>query len=182
MSRKSWSILWCERGGDWVALLMAMCCIMASACGYRFSGSGQMPQGIEDVFIPVVGNRSSETGLENIMTDALVYEFALSGVHVPSDRKEADAILSGVISSALDEPASRSSTRTITEKRVTVTLDLKLVTHEGEVVWSRKGITGSETYTTGLTKPESRIHKKAALETVTQRIAELVYQNITANF
>jgi hypothetical protein len=45
-----------------------------SSCGYRFVGSGSFPAGIKSVSIPILENRTSETGMENIITNDLIYE------------------------------------------------------------------------------------------------------------
>ena len=68
-----------------------------SACGYRFAGSGNLPGGIQTVAIEILENRTTETGLENTITNDLIYEFSRKGRRVQKDSKKADAVLTGVI-------------------------------------------------------------------------------------
>ena len=50
-----------------------------SACGYRFAGSGNLPEGIQTIAIDIFKNRTTETGLENTITNDLIYEFTRKG-------------------------------------------------------------------------------------------------------
>ena len=50
-------------------------CVQTTACGYRFAGTGNLPAGVESIFIEVLENRTAETGIENTFTNELIYEF-----------------------------------------------------------------------------------------------------------
>ena len=55
--------------------MIFLLCLFFSCCGYRFTGSGNFPTGIRSIFVAILENRTSETGVENIFTNDLIYEF-----------------------------------------------------------------------------------------------------------
>ena len=59
--------------------LIVLFSIITSACGYRFTGTGGFPAGVNRIFINLYDNRTSETGIENFM------RVDISITHVESD-------------------------------------------------------------------------------------------------
>ena len=152
--------------------------IMISACGYRFSGTGTLPEGIERICIIMFENRTTETGLEKTVTNAFIYEFSRNGISVLKDRLGADAVLEGVITAMREEIIAQSP-----ERRIVFSVDLKLLTGDGRVVWLRKDVSGSETYI-GEAQNDSLTqgNRKLAFDILSKRIAELSYQGLTIDF
>ena len=56
----------------WALILLGS---FLSACGYRFAGGGSLPSGITSISVEMFENRTGETGVENIITNDLIYEF-----------------------------------------------------------------------------------------------------------
>lgn len=163
--------------------------IFVSACGYHFEGGGSLPAGAGTVFVRMFENRTSETGLENIFTNDLIYEFIRSKKF--ANREKAEAVLSGVIRSMSVETISHgSTTHTSLERRVRVTVDVKLTAFDknaiensgGRVIWSRKGISENEAYDVDDDKLVTEQNRKKALSTLSQRLAETVYNRLTEDF
>jgi len=150
------------------------------SCGYQFSGSGNLPAGIQRVFISVLENRTAETGLENILSGDLRYEFIRNNRDARPD--EAEAVLSGTIKSLRLGTISRSGTHSSLERRVTVFVDLKLTDRNGRVLWSVEGLADSETYPVGTDDRETDFNKRAALSVLTKRMAETIYYRMTEDF
>ena len=73
-----------------------------SACGYRFAGSASLPSGIKTISVKMFENRSAETGVENVITNDLIYEFTRHEQVVLVGADMADAILAGVVKSMSD--------------------------------------------------------------------------------
>ena len=153
---------------------------LLSACGYRFSGSGSLPAGIKRVFISVLDNRTAETGLENSITGDLRYEFIRNNRNANSD--EAGAVLSGTVKSLRVETISRSGLHSSLERRVTVSVDLKLTDRNGRVVWSVDGLADSESYRVESDDQATNVNKRAAVSALSKRLAENIYYRLTEDF
>ena len=157
-----------------------MAIMLLSACGYRFSGSGSLPGGIQRVFVYQLDNRTSETGLENTLTGDLRYEFIRYNRN--ASQESADAVLSGTVKSLRVETISRSGLHSSLERRVTVSLDLKLTDQSGRVVWSVEGLADSESYRVESDSQQTETNKRQALSTLSKRLAENVYYRMTEDF
>ena len=154
--------------------------MLLSACGYRFAGSGNFPAGIQKVFITILTNRTAETGIGNTITNDLRYE--LIRYNRVTTRDRADAVLSGEIISSRVETISHKSVHTSQERRVTVSLNLKLIDSNGKVVWSVQGISANEAFDVVSDKQATEQNRSAAISTLSKRLAENVYRRLTQTF
>ncbi len=168
-----------KRNNIWIIFFL---CIFFLSCGYRFVGTGSFPAGIKSVFIPILKNHTSETGLENIITNDLIYEVTRRKISISSSSDKAGAVLSGAIRSMTIETISYKNPSTPLERRVTVAVDLKLTAHSGEVVWSTKGFSDYEEYYVTPDKMETERNRRDATIVLSKRLAEKLYNNITAGF
>jgi outer membrane lipopolysaccharide assembly protein LptE/RlpB len=159
-----------------------LCCLTAAACGYRFAGGGDLPAGVSRISVTVLVNRTGETGFENVLTNDLIFEFTRSGKATITDRETADAVLSGTIQSMRDNTISRAAEQTALERRVTITVDLKLVDTSGEILWAGKGLSANETYDVGSGKLATEENKQNALRILSNRLAEKVFSSMTDDF
>ncbi len=150
------------------------------ACGYRFSGGGSFPKGIESICILVFENRSFETGLENTVTNDLIREISVIGnIHL-TDKKRADAALSGVLSMNTEILSRRGNTPI--EKRVRVTADLKLESSKNEVIWTASGVSAQEAYAVTGSDQETEQNKNEAVAVLSKRLAEEIHRRLTDDF
>lgn len=168
-----------KRNNIWIVFVLLM---FSSACGYRFAGSGSFPAGIKSVRISILENRTSETGMENIITNDLIYEVTRDKKVALTSMDKADALLSGVIRSMSIETISRTGTHSSLERRVTVTVDLKLTGPDGRVIWSARGVSANEAYDVMSDKPATEQNRRDAISVLSKRLAEKVYNRITADF
>lgn len=153
-----------------------------SACGYRFAGGGNLPGGIQTIAIEIFKNRTTETRLENTITNDLIYEFTRKGRSVQKNSKEADAILTGVIESERITTISRQAQQSALARRVEIILNLKLTGSDGAVKWSASGVTAFEDYDVAADKQANEISKRRAIETLSKKLAEKVYNRLTEDF
>jgi len=168
-----------KRNRIWIIFLLLS---FYSSCGYRFAGGGSFPGGIKTVCITIFENRTSETGAESIFTNDLIYEVTRAGKAILTSKDRAEAILSGVIKSMNIRAISHEGTHVSLERRVTVTLDLKLTDPNGRVIWATKGISESEPYDVLQDKLETEQNKRDAISDLSERLAEKAYIRITENF
>jgi len=163
----------------WIVFLCLLS-LFFSACGYRFTGRGGLPQGIKTVYIPMLENRTSETGAENIFTNDLIYEFTKNSEAASKDK--ADAYLSGTIKSMSIDTISHRGTHTSLERRVKITLDLKLTDADGKVVWVAKDISENEEYDVMSDKLNTEQNRLDAISALSKRLAEKVHNRLTEDF
>ena len=164
-------------------LLVFCLCILLCSCGYRFTGSGETPKGMQTIFINLIGNRTSEVGIEITLTDQLKNEFISKyrGKLAPED--QADGVLSGRITDVRTFTVSRRTTQSALERRVTITIDLTLTNQAGDIVWSARGMSGSETYSVSQTDRQStESAKRQAMDLVLLRLGEEAYYRMTDDF
>jgi outer membrane lipopolysaccharide assembly protein LptE/RlpB len=163
----------------WTGIFIA---IFLTACGYHFAGSGSLPGGTKTIAVEMLKNRTSETGLENTVTNDLIYEFIRRGKTVQKDVKKADAVLSGVIESSRITTISRQQQQSPIERQIQITLSLKLTSADGRVIWSASGISDYEAYNVGSNQQATEMNKQRAIDTLLKRLAEKVHNRLTENF
>lgn len=156
--------------------------LLFSACGYRFAGSGNLPGGIQTIAIEIFQNRTPETGLENTITNDLIYEFTRKGRSVQKNSKQADAILTGIIVSERITTISRQAQQGPLARRVAITVNLKLTGSDGEVKWSASDVSEFEEYDVAASRQETDSNKRQAIENLSKKLSEKVYSRLTDNF
>ena len=141
-----------------------------------------MPEGIKSLSIKMLKNRTSETGAENIFTNDLIYEITSFGKVVLTKEDSADGILTGVIESMRIHAISHRDSYTSLERRVIVTLSLKLTDQTGRVMWSAKDFSVSKDYIVSSDKQTTERNRREAIKTLSKRFAEKVYNRLTDDF
>jgi len=141
-----------------------------------------LPEGIKSLSIKMLKNRTSETGAENIFTNDLIYEITSFGKVVLTKEDSADGILTGVIESMRIHAISHRDSYTSLERRVIVTLNLKLTDQTGRVIWSAKDFSVSEDYIVSSDKQTTERNRREAIKTLSKRFAEKVYNRLTDDF
>ena len=169
----------------WRAIgLVGFLAVTLTACGYHFAGSGGVPAGVSRVFIPILENRSAETGAESIFTNDLIYEFTRNRKEsLAQDRSSADGILTGTIVSISVENISRSTISTAVERRVTGILNLRLESPAGRILWSSGNIVERQAYSVvDGNKTATDRNKSDAIAVVSEKLAESAFSRLTDDF
>ncbi|MGB5158753.1 LPS assembly lipoprotein LptE [Desulfobacterium sp. N47] len=162
-------------------LIITVTALSFYGCGYMFAGSGELPASVKKVSVSVLENKTAENGIESIITNDIIYEFTRHGKNV-AKKDEADAFLSGVIETANDAAISRSSTITSLERRVVIVVSLKLKGKDGNIIWTGSNITDDQAFTVLSDKLATENEMRKAIEILSKRIAEKVYNKLTDNF
>lgn len=105
-----------------LALIVAT--LTLAACGYSFQGT--LPSHIKTVAVPMFLNRTSQPGVEGIITNAVVHAFATNGRLRVVRTGEADAILNGEVTGYSVGPIAFSPSLGIQEYRLSVVLNLTM--------------------------------------------------------
>ncbi len=153
-------------------------CAVISGCGYHFAGSRNFAFRIKTLFVPVFENKTSETGIETVVTNNFIYELVRSGSVRVVDKESADAILYGTIRALSTHTISRGSIQSPFERRVVMVLDLELKDNQGRVLWRSPGFSGNESYIVLPDKVSTEGRKKQAIDTLSEKMAERVYYQL----
>jgi hypothetical protein len=163
-------------------ITLALLPLILPACGYRFSGGGSLPGGVGEVALGVFNNRSGETGVEGIIGNDLIYEFTRNGRQLSHGSETADAILSGTVLSVTTASVSRKDANSVLERRVTMSISLKLVDLKGAVIWQASGLSESEEYEVASDRSATERNKREAIIELSVRLAEKAYSRMTEDF
>ena len=152
-------------------------------CGYNFPGSGEFPQGISQIYIEVFKNKTSESGVENIITRNLINEFTLREEQsLATSIDSADAILGGAVTRIFIRTIASKGKESASERRVTVSVDFKLTRKDGELIWAVKKITDNEAYPVSTDKNVTETNKRIAIDDASKRIVERALNRLTDDF
>ncbi len=158
--------------------------ISVSGCGYRFAGQGQFPKGVERIFIGVFENRTTKTGIEQIVTNQIVFEFTRQREKsLASSEDQADAVLKGVIKRIRTDTLSRVGTEVANEREVIMTIDVRLEKQNSrEVLWTAKGITDRQAFDVAESRLETDRNESIALARLSERMSERIFSRLTNDF
>ncbi len=159
-------------------LLMLAAAVLLCGCGYHFAGTGVLPGNVRTIGVAIFENRTAETGVEHFFTNDLIYEMTRNGMNV-SGTAGADAVFTGIIESLNIDTVSRKGLITSLERRIRATVSVRLENKNGDLLWSGNGITDEETYGVLSEKAATEYGKRAAIQTLSRRIAEDIYSRLT---
>ncbi len=157
--------------------------VVLLGCGYHLKGMGlNAPPGVNTIAVTVLENKTAESGIETRFTSDLTYEFTRSKILQVVDRDKADAVLSGVIVSLQEDTISYTASYDSNERRVTITLDLALKGTDGRVIWSRRALSDREAFKVASDRLATARNRRAAIEVMSERLAERVHNAIFQDF
>jgi hypothetical protein len=126
-----------------VALGALFAAALAGACGYRVVGlGGQLPGGVTRVDVPVFTNRTSRTDIGRVLTEAFIRQLQGAAKIRVVRFEEAQALIEGTVTVYKREPITFDSKETPLENRLTIVMDVRLVSREGNrPLFSEKAVT-----------------------------------------
>ena len=156
---------------------------LLTSCAYRFTGSEGPPRGLEKVFIQLLENKTTEPDINILITNELKNEFIQKYRGILVDREHAGAILSGAVVGIRTETVVRRGDLTSLERRVFMTIDLKLKSFGSERIWFARGISDNDTYPVAAANKEAtEQNKREALQGLARRIAEISFHRLSDDF
>jgi outer membrane lipopolysaccharide assembly protein LptE/RlpB len=153
------------------------------ACGYQLAGSGRLPKGIRRVFVAEPVNRTSDAHLISVLSNDLKSELTNRQVRLSSSPNDADGILTSEIVSISDATIARRGEATALEKRLIIRMDVRLERQDGQALWVGKKISANEAYTViNGDDIATDNNRRIAIDELSKRLAEDIYQRLTADF
>lgn len=166
----------------WGIVIVLM--VAAAGCGYHLAGGGYLNGTVTRVSVSVFENKSSETRAGISFTNELIQEITQK-----TDTQVVDGaarVVSGTVKAITFSTLSRSSSTSVTERKVTAVVDVKLTGPEGDILWSVKDFSATESYTVSDSESEGTVEdeasKREAVDTIAQRVAERLVSRMTSNF
>ncbi len=155
-----------------------------AGCGYGFRGTvSNLPPEIKTVAIPFLVNQTGETGLEEILTQALIREFNRSKLLKLTDIQQADSILKGQITGVSSGAVAFEDTRTALERRVLLRTSLELIrTDNRQVLWRNRGLSEGEDYDVDADPAVTEENRQKALTKAAKNLAVKAHDAIFENF
>jgi hypothetical protein len=156
--------------------------LFISSCGYRFAVGTKLPGEIKKLGIEMFKNKSRESGYEVVFTNALIEEFISKSADTYSSIEKADGILRGTVSRIDIKGVTHSNPDIATERKVVVSVDVDLVDSRGKVIRQLSRLTDEEAYKVSDSRITTELNKQNALSTVSERMAETVYEKLNENY
>ena len=169
--------------GPGLALLVILTGLLAG-CGYGFSGTvSYLPRELKTVAIPFPANRTGEPNIEIQITQALIREFNRSKLLLLSSSGRADVVLEGEVKSLTEGAVAYEDIRTALQRRVTVTVSMKLVgTADQRIYWRNQTLSEGQDFDVGSDPTSTENNREEALNILTRNLAEKVHDSIFENF
>ncbi len=165
-----------------LSVIIILIAMLSGGCGYRFAEQEGFPGDTHRLFVKVLQNRTQETGVENIVTAALLSELTLRKTDkLVESMDNADVVLSGVVEEVTIGTIVQKKD-TASERRVEVTVSVTLTKQEGDVVWGAKGFSDNEAYLVDDNPEQTDQNRRNAIRLLSRRIAEKVVNRLSDNF
>jgi len=164
---------------DVLFLLIFAVFAVLQGCGvYSFSGS--LPRHIKTIAIPLFEDRTSEFGIREDLTDALITEFTNDNtLTVEDDPRRADSVLRGTILRVEDRAGQFDREERVHEIRVYVTVRVKFEDRvKRKTLWEGT-VSQWGAYDPDTQGPEGR---NEAIKEAIQKLAEDVLNKVVASW
>lgn len=167
-------------------LLISLCLLIATACGYRFVRAGEnLPEGIQSVCAPMLMNRTSESALETIFTQSLREQLTRAGVLGGTGSCEAslEGEILGVGASPTilgfaDAGFDRAQELRLASYRTTVVVRLHLI--KGGRILRATEVAASEDFLPGAELLDSEANRQAALRRLADELMRDAYERLAS--
>jgi outer membrane lipopolysaccharide assembly protein LptE/RlpB len=167
-----------------VSFLIFFVLILPSSCGYHLRGKEtNLPPDIRSVAIPIFANRTIQTGIESVVTQALLEKFSSAKVLAVAPQSSADSLLNGTVLSFTTFPvAVTAATQFSTENRATVTLEFTFRDQRSGKVMFRESMSDWRNYPVVFDLNATEQFKKEAIRQISALLAERIYELILGSF
>ena len=155
---------------------------MVTACGYRLEGGGYINKDVSRVAVTVFENKSLETLAGVSFTNQLIQEIQSKTDTVVVDSAKTSRKIVGRVNAITFSVLARTSTETVVERQVTAVVDIQLVGPDGQILWSVKNMTATESYKVESDKAVDKVNKQKAVDKIALRTAERVVSQMMSDF
>ncbi len=174
-------------GGRWTAAaaVAVVATLLAGGCGYGLVGrTSSLPEDISNIHVSPLVNRTTRSQVDQLLTQAIATEFVKRRrFELVSGRGEADAVLSGAVTSYNERPVTFGSDGRATEFEIQITADVEFGRPGAdEPIWSRQGYLFRELYEVELSAAGYFDRDDRAIEEVAEKFAETLIIDLLEGF
>jgi len=165
-------------------LITALCTLLIFGCGYKFTGgSTKLPAGVSQISVERFVNNTTESGVENVFTNDLIYQCTRNGFYAPLGSGEADAVFKCTIKKFVTESIAHLSDNTSFERRVTAYVDILLMDMDGTIIRHVEDLTESEEYLSDVNDKISTTENRVkAINKISSDLSEKIIERMSEDF
>jgi len=167
-------------------LLLAVSAATLSGCGYHALGSAShLPQGVHTLAVPEFATRADTYHTEEVMTEAVIREFAARTRFrvTPGENADADAVLHGTIMTQTVTPLTyNSTTQQSTSFLITMVVSVTLTGKDGKVLYENKNYVYRQQYQSTADLPTFFEENPAALQRLSREFARALVADVLEGF
>ena len=155
------------------------------ACGYRLTPGGEyIDKDIQNVFVDVFANKTSEANIENTFRTAFIDQFIQGKkFRIVDSQDRADALFKGSIDNLSSSALSYKATNLAAEERFTLTLSLTFEQRVNKkIIWSYPGLSSIQDYLVSTDPAVTQTNKQNALVKMSNDTAERAYRLMMSGF
>lgn len=152
------------------------------SCGYHFEGSGSLPGGITKIKVMAFDNRSGYSRITSSLRDEFIYEFSKKDMIASDESETGFGTLNGEIVSINVSNASKTSSDTAYERRVSIVVNILVKDKKGKPVFERKNISENYVFESSSGQSSGFGVPLDAIDEVANKLAKRVASVITSDF
>ncbi len=158
--------------------------LAVAACGYQFRGKqNNLPSDVRSIAVPVFKNDTNEIRIEQIFTDAVIFQFTRSQMLRVVSAGQADSVLRGTVKRVDIQDVALTADQTSRQRRITIYVSARLTrTRDGEVLWQDKNLWQNRTYDVGGTPQATEANKRQAITLLARELAQTLHDRVFENF
>jgi len=165
-----------------IYLFLLILAILHISCGYySFSGS-TLPAHIRTVAVPMFENKTSEFGVREDMTDALIIKFTQDNTLKVEDRRSADSIVLGSIVNIREQAGAYTAQEQVKEIRGYVSVQAKFEDiKKRNVIWE-ESITQWGTYNPNLPAGDEGSTRQDGITEAMEKIVDDIFNKTVSGW
>ncbi len=145
---------------------------------YSFSGSS-LPSHLRTIAIPMFENSTTEFGVPEDITDALINEFTQDNTLKVVDRRAADSIIEGTIVNIREQAGAYNQQEQVQEIRIYVRIKAKFEDlKKNNIMWEEE-ITQWGTYSPDSPSGENSTRQDAIAEAISKIVTDILNRTIS---
>jgi len=148
-------------------------------CGfYSFSGSS-LPSHLRTIAIPTFENKTTEFGVPEDITDALINEFTQDNTLKVVDRRAADSIIEGTIVNIREQAGAYNQQEQVQEIRIYIRIKAKFEDlRKNNVIWEEE-LSQWGTYSPDAPSGENSTRQDAIAEAISKIVTDILNRTIS---
>ncbi len=161
-----------------IIVILLSLLIMFHCSYYSFSGSS-LPSHLRTIAIPMFENSTTEFGVPEDITDALINEFTQDNTLKVVDRRAADSIIEGTIVNIREQAGAYNQQEQVQEIRIYVRIKAKFEDlKKNNIMWEEE-ITQWGTYSPDSPSGENSTRQDAIAEAISKIVTDILNRTIS---